>query len=108
MGGMDDLSIQPNGGLALYRAIRLMEPWERNLKRRGHPYWSTSEQGAAPYNAIDMTLKETVDVRIGAVLSSKAEVDWFHIWNTILHYHHVGENELRLEPGLPLTIFGIW
>ena len=107
---MDDLWIQPNGALALYRAVRLNEPWEKNLKRRGHPYWSTSEHGAEPYNAIsgDMSLKDAVDVRIGAVLSSKAKVDWFHLWDTILHYHDVGEDELRLEPGLPLTIFSIW
>lgn len=109
-GIMDDLWIEPNGSLNLYRAIRLKEPWERHLKRQGHPYWSTSPQGAEPYNAIsgDVTLKDSVDVRIGATLSSRATVDWFDIWQTILHYHDVGEDELRLESGLPLTIFGIW
>ena len=107
-GIIDDLWIEPDGGLNLYRAVRLREPWERHLKPRGHPYWSTSQHGAEPYNAADMTLKDSVDVQIGATLGSRTKVDWFAIWNTILHYHDVGEDELRLGSGLPLTIFGIW
>lgn len=107
-GIIDDLWIEPSGGLALYRALRLKQPWEQHLQRRGHPYWSTSKQGAEPYNAMDASLKDAADVRIGALLSSRANVDWFDIWETILHYHDVGENELRLESGIPLTIFEVW
>lgn len=103
-GIMDDLWITGSGGLMLYRALRLKQPWEKTLRTNGHAYWSTSNGGAAAYDADALDLAGTVDVKIIAELPSTAPVDWNGIWESILHYHHQGENELRLDHGAPLIV----
>jgi hypothetical protein len=101
-GIMDDLWITPSGGLMLFRDLRLRQPWERHLRRKGHTYWSTSSAGASAYNAGDA--RGTVDVRIIAELPSRADVNWDDIWETILEFSERGEDELRLYSGIPLII----
>jgi hypothetical protein len=96
-GMMDDLWITGSGGLMLYRAVQLKQPWEKTLKSKGHAYWSTSNGGAAAYDGDAIDLKDTVDVKIVAELPATAGVDWGEIWESILHYHDRGENELRLH-----------
>ena len=101
-GIMDELWITPNGGLMLFRDLRLRQPWEKHLRRKGHTYWSTSSGGASAYNAGD--LRGTVDVRIVAELPSRARVNWDDIWETILEFSERGEDELRLYAGIPLIV----
>ena len=103
-GIMDDLWITRRGGLMLYRTIRLQQPWEKNLKRNGHTYWSTSNRGAEPYDAADTWEKGMVDVKLIAELQVNSGVDWDDIWEMILHYHHVGEDEVRFGSGVPLIV----
>lgn len=108
-GIMDDLWLTDNGGIALFRSLRLKEPWLTNLKMTGHRYWATSRVGAAPYDGPQTGLAGTVDVEIGAEIDGTADVDWNDLWATILALHHVGENELRLDQkGVPLKIFDVW
>ena len=102
-GILDDMWITESGGLMLYREIRLKQPWQNNLKRNGHSYWSTSRRGAHPYDASTRNLKDTVDVTIIAELPANSTIDWADLWETHLGRHHVGEDEVRLS-NVPLII----
>ena len=102
-GIMDDLWITDSGGLMLFRELRLPQPWEKALRRKGHTYWATSSGAAGAYDANGDT-QGTVDVRLTVELPSTAPVDWDDIWETILELHERGENELRLVSGVPLIV----
>lgn len=101
-GILDDLWITEDGGLMLYRALALPRPWMKSFRASGHRYWSTSPQGAAPYDGADKA--DTDTVVLIAELAADAPVEWDALWQTILSLHHVGEDEVRLEPGVRLTI----
>lgn len=58
--------------------------------------------GAAPYDGADKA--DTDTVVLIAELAADAPVEWDALWQTILALHHVGEDEVRLEPGVRLTI----
>ena len=107
-GIMDDLWITAGGSLILYRELRLKQPWEKTLRPNGHVYWSTSNGGAAAYDANALDLKGTVDVKIVAELPANADVDWDELWETIVELHHQGEDELRLGNGIPLIVRHIY
>ncbi len=107
-GIIDDLWITDNGGLMLYRELRLKKPWEMNLIPNGHTYWSTSNIGAAAYDASAFNIINTVDVKIIAELPANEDVNWNEIWETILHFRKFGEDELRLHRGTTLIIRKIY
>lgn len=104
-GLLDDLWITSEGGLMVYRALSLPTPWLKNVRRSGHPYWSTSRAGAFPYNNADDATGTDVLITAELTPTGQRTPDWWEeVWETILHFHHIGEDELRLEPGETLVV----
>lgn len=101
-GIMDDLPITPDGGLMLWRAIRVPKEFVSNPKAAPYQwqtqgfgaYWSYTPANAHPYCAAENV--EHVDVVVEAQLGPH-DVNWESVWESILYFHKQGETEVRLS-----------
>lgn len=101
-GVLDDLWITSRGGLMIFRALDLQQPWEQHLRLTHHPYWAVTQRGAGIYCSDHRP--GNVEVCISGEYFPPC---WESVCDNIMHYHHIGEDEIRLGDGDRIKIIEI-
>jgi GNAT superfamily N-acetyltransferase len=111
-GIMDDLPITPDGGLMLWRAVRVPKEWVSGTRvpyqwhtNNFGAYWSYTRANAFPYCAAEADGK--VDVVVEAQLGPN-DVNWEAVWDSIRYFHRQGETEVRLSDNEQLHVKDIY